>query len=259
MIVRSMRTPASAGDEERRRNRDENRRADVLRHERLHDVGRVGAEHHQLAVRHVDDAHHAERDGQADGDEHEHRAEAQAEEQRFDAASRATARGRCAMTRGRRGRPDRCVRSRRTRRRRSCSSSAARRLRTSGASRPASTSDGREARRRSRCRRARPAPARSRFPALTRRVRLDAGPLASAAPRAGSSSDRSISFTAASRTAASGLGEVEARDRRSAATRRSRLFVPIFVSASRGDACPRPSSVTGSTSSSDGERSRRRT
>ena len=52
---------------------------------RLHDVGGVGAEHHQLAVRHVDDAHDAEGDRQADGDEHQHRAEAEAEEQRLDA------------------------------------------------------------------------------------------------------------------------------------------------------------------------------
>ena len=79
-------TPTSAGDQERRGNRHEDRRADVLRHQRLHDVGRVGAEHHQLAVRHVDDAHHAEGDGEADRDEHQHRAEAQAEEQRLDGA-----------------------------------------------------------------------------------------------------------------------------------------------------------------------------
>ncbi len=30
----------------------------------------VRAQHHQLAVRHVDDAHHAEGDGKADGGEH---------------------------------------------------------------------------------------------------------------------------------------------------------------------------------------------
>ena len=51
----------------------------------LHHVGGVGAEHHQLAVRHVDDAHHAEGDGEADGREHQHRAQAQAEEQRLHA------------------------------------------------------------------------------------------------------------------------------------------------------------------------------
>ena len=56
-----------------------------LGHRELHDVGGVGAEHHQLAVRHVDDAHDAERDRQADGDQHQHRSEAQAEEQRLDA------------------------------------------------------------------------------------------------------------------------------------------------------------------------------
>ncbi len=52
-----------------------------MRHELLHDVRRVGAQHHELAVGHVDDAHHAEGDGQADGDEDEHRADAQAEEE----------------------------------------------------------------------------------------------------------------------------------------------------------------------------------
>ena len=41
----------------------------------LHDEGRVGAEHHHLAMRHVDDAHHAEGDGEADGGEQQHRAE----------------------------------------------------------------------------------------------------------------------------------------------------------------------------------------
>ena len=44
----------------------------------LHDEGGVGAEHHHLAVRHVDDAHHAEGDGEADGGEQQHRAERQA-------------------------------------------------------------------------------------------------------------------------------------------------------------------------------------
>ena len=73
MIVRSRITPASAGDEERRGNRHQDRRPDVVRHRELHDVGRVGAQHHQLAVRHVDDAHDAERDRQPDGDQHEHR------------------------------------------------------------------------------------------------------------------------------------------------------------------------------------------
>ena len=35
-------------------------------------------------MRHVDDAHHAERDGQTDGDEHQHGSETQTEEQRLD-------------------------------------------------------------------------------------------------------------------------------------------------------------------------------
>ena len=45
----------------------------------LGDEGGVGAEHDQLAMRHVDDAHHAEGDGEADGGEQQHRAEREAE------------------------------------------------------------------------------------------------------------------------------------------------------------------------------------
>ena len=41
----------------------------------LHDEGGVGAEHHHLAMRHVDDAHDAEGDGEADRGEQQHRAE----------------------------------------------------------------------------------------------------------------------------------------------------------------------------------------
>ncbi len=52
----------------------------------LHHVGGVGAEHHELAVRHVDDAHDAERDRETDRGEHQHDAQAQTEEQ----ASRAS-------------------------------------------------------------------------------------------------------------------------------------------------------------------------
>ncbi len=44
----------------------------------LHDEGGVGAEHHHLAMRHVDDAHDAEGDGEADRREQQHRAERQA-------------------------------------------------------------------------------------------------------------------------------------------------------------------------------------
>ena len=44
----------------------------------LHDEGRVGAEHDHLAMRHVDDAHDAEGDGEADRGEQQHRAERQA-------------------------------------------------------------------------------------------------------------------------------------------------------------------------------------
>ena len=68
-----------AGNDECERNGDgkrivEQRRivgADHL----LHHEGGVGAEHDHLAVRHVDDAHHAEGDGEADGGQQQHRAE----------------------------------------------------------------------------------------------------------------------------------------------------------------------------------------
>ena len=43
--------------------------------ELLDDEGRVGAEHDHLAMRHVDDAHHAEGDGEADRGQQQHRAE----------------------------------------------------------------------------------------------------------------------------------------------------------------------------------------
>ena len=85
MIVRSISTP----DERRRRRtprewRRGSMRPMMPRHRDLHDVGRVGAEHHQLAMGHVDDAHDAERDREADRDQHEHGAQAEAEEQRLD-------------------------------------------------------------------------------------------------------------------------------------------------------------------------------
>ena len=68
-----------ARDQERERHRDEQRiveQAGIAGADQvLHDEGRVGAEHHHLAMRHVDDAHHAERDGKADGGEQQHRAE----------------------------------------------------------------------------------------------------------------------------------------------------------------------------------------
>ena len=96
----------------------------------LHHIGRVGAEHHQLAVRHVDDAHDAERNREPDGDQHEHRAEAQAEEQRLDARVERRARS-IDSTASAAARLTPC-RARRTLPSSDCSSSAASRLRTSG-------------------------------------------------------------------------------------------------------------------------------
>ena len=55
-----------------------NRPGALVRIELLHDEGGVGAEHHHLAMRHVDDAHDAEGDGKADGGKQQHRAEREA-------------------------------------------------------------------------------------------------------------------------------------------------------------------------------------
>ena len=54
-------------------------------HRHLDNVGRVGAEHHQLAVRHVDDSHDAKRNRESDGNQHEHGSETQSKKQRLDA------------------------------------------------------------------------------------------------------------------------------------------------------------------------------
>ena len=135
MIVRSMQHAGEPGDEERRGNGDQNRDADVAAASQLHDVGGVGAEHHQLAVRHVDDAHDAERDRQPDRHQHQHRSEAQAEEQRLDARVE-----RCARRSMLRPPSAAAARDRRVGFGEACrpatfSSSAASRLRTSGLSR----------------------------------------------------------------------------------------------------------------------------
>ena len=78
-MVRSMTTPGAAGDQESERNGDRQRIVEQRRiagaDELLHHEGRVGAEHHHLAMRHVDDAHHAEGDGEPDRRQQQHRAE----------------------------------------------------------------------------------------------------------------------------------------------------------------------------------------
>jgi len=55
-----------------------------VRHQGLHHVRRIGAQHDQLAVSHVDDAHDAKGDGEADGGEDQDRAQAETEEQCLD-------------------------------------------------------------------------------------------------------------------------------------------------------------------------------
>ena len=71
-----------AGDHEGERHRDQQR---IIEQSRimdadgfLHGEGDVSADHHHLAMRHVDDAHHAEGDGKADGGEQQHRSKRQA-------------------------------------------------------------------------------------------------------------------------------------------------------------------------------------
>ncbi len=82
MMSRSMATPMAPATRKAMRQGDEQRGvhetggdgADGL----LHDEGRVGADHHHFAVRHVDDAHDAEGDGETDGGEQQDRTERQA-------------------------------------------------------------------------------------------------------------------------------------------------------------------------------------
>ena len=80
-MVRSISDADRAGDQKGERQRDHQRIVEQRRivgaDQLLHDEGRVGAEHHHLAMRHVDDAHDAEGDGEADGGEQQHRAERQ--------------------------------------------------------------------------------------------------------------------------------------------------------------------------------------
>ena len=82
MMLRSISDADRAGDDEGQRHRDQQRiveqpgraGADGF----LHHEGDIGADHHHLAMRHVDDAHHPEGDGEADRREQKHRAERQA-------------------------------------------------------------------------------------------------------------------------------------------------------------------------------------
>jgi hypothetical protein len=76
-------------DDEGRGYGHEDRCADVVRHQLLHHVNGVRAQHHQLAVRHVDHAHDAEGHRQANAGQHQHRAQAEAEKQCLDAGIKA--------------------------------------------------------------------------------------------------------------------------------------------------------------------------
>ncbi len=82
MMPRSMATPTSAGDDEGERQGDGQRPVEQPRRvdadDLLHDEGGVGAEHHHLAMGHVDDPHDAEGDGQTDGRQQQDRAQRQA-------------------------------------------------------------------------------------------------------------------------------------------------------------------------------------
>jgi hypothetical protein len=84
MTIRSMSTPTSAAAKKTDRNRGQQIPVDRLRQigakDALHRPRRVGADHQQLAVRHVDDAHDAVGDRQAEGGEQQDRAEREAGE-----------------------------------------------------------------------------------------------------------------------------------------------------------------------------------
>ena len=73
--VTSSSTPEQTADQERDRQRHQQRDAGVGEH-LLHDERGVGAGHDELAVRHVDDAHLAEGQRQAERGEQQHRADA---------------------------------------------------------------------------------------------------------------------------------------------------------------------------------------
>ena len=197
-----------AGDEEGERQGDGERPVEQpgrgIADHLLHDEGRVGAEHHHLAMRHVDDAHHAEGDGEADRGEQQHRAERDAVPDVLAGLPQ----------RERRIRSGRC----RLRRRRG---SARRRRRAAGAAAPARR--GRPAPRSSRWRRPSRRPGGRRRGAPRRaRAPWRRGPSASCScgerrlerierprrRRAGRSSRRRVR-----RTAGSGLSSVSAADR----------------------------------------------
>ena len=82
MTLRSMAMPMSAGQQEGERKGDQQRIVEKIGRriadDVLHDEGHIGADHHHLAMRHVDDAHDAEGDGKADGGKQQHRTETQA-------------------------------------------------------------------------------------------------------------------------------------------------------------------------------------
>ena len=86
MTLRSSATPTAPGEQKGDRHRDDEigvdpRRRQKRAEELLHDKGGIGAEHDHLAMRHVDDAHHAEGDGEPDRGEQQDAAEADALEQ----------------------------------------------------------------------------------------------------------------------------------------------------------------------------------
>ena len=71
-------------DQESCRDGDEDRALEMLGQGLLHDIGGVVADHHHLAMGHVDHPHHAKGDGKPGGGQHQHEAQAQAEEERLD-------------------------------------------------------------------------------------------------------------------------------------------------------------------------------
>jgi hypothetical protein len=81
MTPRSMATPTRPETQNAAGIANAIRQPDHVRHQLLNQIGGVGAEHDQLAVSHVDHAHDAERDRQADRRQYQHGACAEPEEQ----------------------------------------------------------------------------------------------------------------------------------------------------------------------------------
>ena len=175
-------------------------------HRRLDDVGGVRAKHHQLAMSHVDDAHDAKRDRQPDSDQHEHRSQTQAKKQSLNRRNRRFASASIVVTRRRCGMPHLFVRFARNCRREISRSRLASLFRTSWIEAVARASRRRQDAPSDREAVQMPqAPDPSAIAFFTPGIRFHVSVRSRSSATFASSSERNISCTASSRTAASGL------------------------------------------------------